>query len=560
MSQRAQGLPVLVMNEDTQRVSDRDAQAYNIRAARAVADSVRSTLGPKGMDKMLVDDIGQVTVTNDGVTILDEMEIENPTAQMIVEVAETQEDEGGDGTTTAVTMAGELLGAAEDLLEQDVHPTSIIRGYNDASGKAQSAIADVAEKIDSDDEALLRQVAETSMTGKGADTNKEFLAELVVDTVTAVTVQAETGEKIVDLEYAEVRVQEGRPVTESEVIRGGMLKKDPGHEDMPTNFEDASFLLIDTDIEYEGADVDTQISIDDRDQLNRFLDREDEQLRNYAQKIIDSGADVVLCQKGIDDVVDHYLMKEGILTIDRVNKTDLGFNKNLLEANILSSLDDIQPEDLGQGAIQRSDDEEYFYVEGTGDEAHGVTLILRAPTEHVLDELERGAQDAVDVVTQAVTDGRLLAGGGAIEIELARRVRDYADSVEGREQLAVEAFADALEVVPRVLADNAGLDPIDTLVNLRSAHEAGDTRAGLNVFSGDVVDTYDAGVVEPVQAKSQAVASATEAANLVLKIDDIIQAGGEPDDWQPGDDPPVNPRDPGGNPGPLPGAGDPMDI
>ena len=558
MSQRAQGLPLLVMGDETERVSDRDAQEYNIQAARAVADAVRSTLGPKGMDKMLVDDIGQVTVTNDGVTILDEMEIENPTAQMIVEVAETQEDEGGDGTTTAITVAGELLAKAEGLLEQDVHPTSIIRGYNEASGRAAEAIREVAEKIDSDDEELLRKVATTSMTGMGADQNKELLAGLVVDTVTAVTVESDSGEKVVDLEYGNIEIQEGRPVRESEVISGSVVKKDPGHEDMPTTFDEASILLIDTAIEYDGTDVDTQITIDDRNQLQRFLDSEDDQLREYADQIVGSGADVVICQNGIDEVVDHFLMKQGILTIDRISKTDMGFLKNLLEAPILSSLDGVTGEDLGTGSIRRSDDDELFYIEGTGPEAHGVTMLLRAPTEHVLDELERGVQDAVDVVTQTVTDGRVLAGGGAIEVEIARRIRDYADSVQGREQLAVEAFADALEVVPRALADNAGLDPIDMLVKLRAAHDDGDTRAGLDVFTGEVVDTFDAGVVEPVHAKSHAIVSAIEAASLVLKIDDIIQAGGEPDEWQPGDEAPVNPRDPGGNPGPLPDAGDPF--
>jgi len=558
MSQRAQGLPLLVMGDETERVSDRDAQEYNIQAARAVADAVRSTLGPKGMDKMLVDDIGQVTVTNDGVTILDEMEIENPTAQMIVEVAETQEDEGGDGTTTAITVAGELLAKAEGLLEQDVHPTSIIRGYNEASGRAAEAIREVAEKIDSNDEELLRKVATTSMTGMGADQNKELLAGLVVDTVTAVTVESDSGEKVVDLEYGNIEIQEGRPVRESEVISGSVVKKDPGHEDMPTTFDEASILLIDTAIEYDGTDVDTQITIDDRNQLQRFLDSEDDQLREYADQIVGSGADVVICQNGIDEVVDHFLMKQGILTIDRISKTDMGFLKNLLEAPILSSLDGVTGEDLGTGSIRRSDDEELFYIEGTGAEAHGVTMLLRAPTEHVLDELERGVQDAVDVVTQTVTDGRVLAGGGAIEVEIARRIRDHADSVQGREQLAVEAFADALEVVPRALADNAGLDPIDMLVKLRAAHDDGDTRAGLDVFTGEVVDTFDAGVVEPVHAKSHAIVSAIEAASLVLKIDDIIQAGGEPDEWQPGDEPPVNPRDPGGNPGPLPDAGDPF--
>jgi thermosome len=518
------GVPMIVMDEEAQRVSDRDAQDYNISAARAVAEAVRSTLGPKGMDKMLVDSMGDVTITNDGVTILKEMDIDNPTAEMVVEVAETQEDEAGDGTTTAVAIAGELLKNAEDLLEQDIHPTAIIRGFHMASEKAREEIDAVAQDVDPDDEDLLRSVAETAMTGKGAELNKEYLAELIVDAVREVTVETDEGDYVVDLEFLEIETQTGRAASESELLRGGVLDKDAVHDSMPTAFDDASTLLLNEPIEVEETSVDTDVSVSDPDQLQKFLDQEEEQLREKVEQIADLGADVVLCQKGIDDLAQHYLAKEGILAVRRVTSSDLEFLSEVVEGRVVSDLDDATEDDLGRGSIARDDADEMFYVEGKGD-GHGVTLLLAGSTDHVVDELERGVNDGLEVVAQTVSDGRVLAGGGAIETEIASRLRDYADGVEGREQLAVEAFADSLELVPRVLAENAGLDSIDTLVDLRSAHESSDIRAGLNVFDGSIGDTFEAGVVEPAHVKEQALSSATEAANLVLKIDDIISAG-----------------------------------
>ncbi len=519
MSQRMQqGQPMIVMSEESQRVKDQDAQNYNISAARAVAEAVRSTLGPKGMDKMLVDSMGDVTITNDGVTILQEMDIDNPTAEMIIEVAETQEDEAGDGTTTAVAIAGELLKNAEDLLEQDIHPTAIIRGFHLASEQAREEVNNVAEDVDADDEELLRSVAETSMTGKGAELNKEHLSQLIVDAVSAVTV-----DDTPDLEFLNIETQTGRSAGESELINGGTVSKDPVHDDMPTSVEDADVLLLDQAIEVEETNVDTEVSVTDPDQLQQFLDQEEEQLKEKVDKIAASGADVVFCQKGIDDLAQHYLAKEGILAVRRAKKSDIEFLKEVVGANIVSDLNSLSADDLGFGDVTRDAEDELFYV--TGEDTHGVTLILRGSTDHVVDELERGVNDALDVVAQTVSDGRVVAGGGAIEVEVASRLRDFADGVEGREQLAVEAFADSLELVPRVLAENAGLDSIDTLVDLRADHEAGDVRAGLNVFSSSVEDTFDAGVVEPAHAKEQALSSATEAANLVLKIDDIISAG-----------------------------------
>ncbi|MDZ5812553.1 thermosome subunit beta [Halorubrum sp. AD140] len=518
-----QGQPMIIMGEDAQRVKDRDAQEYNISAARGVAEAVRSTLGPKGMDKMLVDSMGDVTITNDGVTILQTMDIDNPTAEMIVEVAETQEDEAGDGTTSAVAIAGELLKNAEDLLEQDIHPTAVIKGFNLASEYAREQVDEVATEVDPDDTETLKNVAETSMTGKGAELDKETLADLVVRAVQGVTVEADDGSHVVDLANLNIETRTGRAAGESELLSGAVIDKDPVHDDMPTDFESANVLLLNDPIEVEEADVDTSVNVDSPDQLQKFLDQEEKQLREKVDRIADSGADVVFCQKGIDDLAQHYLAKEGILAVRRTKKSDLSFLKNVLDAPIVTDLDSLSADDLAVGSVERDKEEGLFYVEG--EDAHGVTLLLYGTTEHVVDEIERGIEDAIDVVATTVSDGRTLPGGGAIEVELAGRLRDYADSVSGREQLAVEAFADSLELIPRVLAENAGLDAIDLLVDLRAAHEGGDAHAGLNVFSGEVEDTAAAGVVETAHAKEQAIASAAEAANLVLKIDDIIAAG-----------------------------------
>ncbi len=514
---------MIIMGDDAQRVQDKDAQEYNISAARGVAESVRSTLGPKGMDKMLVDSTGDVTITNDGVTILQTMDIDNPTAEMIVEVAETQEDEAGDGTTSAVAIAGELLKNAEDLLEQDIHPTAVIKGFNLASEYAREQVDEVATAVEPDDTETLKNVAETSMTGKGAELDKETLADLVVRAVQGVTVEADDGSHVVDLANLNIETRTGRAAGESELLSGAVIDKDPVHDDMPIDFESADVLLLNDAIEVEEADVDTSVNVDSPDQLQKFLDQEEKQLREKVDRIVESGADVVFCQKGIDDLAQHYLAKEGILAVRRTKKSDLSFLKNVLGAPIVTDLDSLTAEDLAVGSIERDEEEGLFYVEG--EDAHGVTLLLYGTTDHVVDELERGIEDAIDVVSTTVSDGRTLPGGGAVEVELARRLRDYADSVSGREQLAVEAFADSLELIPRVLAENAGLDAIDLLVDLRAAHEAGDEHAGLNVFSGEVEDTAEAGVVETAQAKEQAISSAAEAANLVLKIDDIISAG-----------------------------------
>ena len=539
------GQPVMIMGEDAQQLRDRDAQEYNISAARAVAEAVRTTLGPKGMDKMLVSSTGDVTVTNDGVTILEEMDIDNPTAQMIVEVAQTQEDEAGDGTTTAVAVAGELLKQAEDLIEQDVHPTTIIRGFTAASEFARAEIEELTTNVDGD-EALLRAVAETAMTGKGAEVNKEVLADLVVRAVQAVTVEADDGSTIVDVGFVESGTEIGRGVDESELIHGGVIDKDPVHPDMPTEFDEANVLLTLDPIEAGEAEVDASVTVTDNSQIDAFLDAEEAELKEKVEFLKDLGVDVVLAQKGIDDVAHHYLKEAGILAMRRTNKSDIQFLREVLGARVVSDLESATEEDLGHGSVHRHEETDTFRFEGLAEDSHGVTIMLRGSTSTVIDEMERGVEDALDVVATAAGDGRLVAGGGAVEVELARRLRDHADSVEGREQLAIEAFAEALELVPRTLAENAGLDAIDALVDLRSAHDDGEVDAGLDVFSGEVVDSIEAGVVEPTTAKQQAIASAAEAANLVLKIDDVLDAGE-------GDDDEGGPGGPGGAPGGMGG-------
>ena len=374
-----QGQPMIILGEDSQRMKDKDAQSHNISAARAVAESVRSTLGPKGMDKMLVSSIGDVTVTNDGVTILTEMDIDNPTAEMIVEVAETQEDEAGDGTTTAVAIAGELLKNAEDLLDQDIHPTSVIKGFNLASEQAREEVGEVATEVDPEDEEVLKNVAETSMTGKGAELNKEVLADLVVRAIQQITVETDDGGHVTDLEYLNIQTESGGSVSDSELLEGGIVDKEAVHGDMPDDVADANILLLDTAIEVDETETDAQLNLDSPDQLQEFIEKEEQQLKEMVETIADAGANVVFCQKGIDDMAQHYLAKEGILAVRRVRKSDIEFLSELLETRIVSDIDSLTADDVASGSVRREN--EQFYV--TGEDGHGATLVLRGSTDHV---------------------------------------------------------------------------------------------------------------------------------------------------------------------------------
>ncbi len=544
MAQQMGNQPLIVLSEDSQRTSGRDAQSMNITAGKAVAESVRTTLGPKGMDKMLVDSTGNVVVTNDGVTILKEMDIEHPAANMIVEVAETQEDETGDGTTTSVVIAGELLAKAEDLLEQDIHATILAQGYRQAAQKAKEILEDVAIDVDESDREYLEQVAATAMTGKGAENARELLAELVVDAVLAVKDDDE-----IDVDNVKVEKVVGGSVEQSELVEGVIIDKERVHENMPYAVKDANIALLDTAIEVRETEIDAEVNVTDPDQLQQFLDQEEKQLQEMVETLKEAGADVVFCQKGIDDMAQHYLAQEGILAVRRAKKSDMKRLARATGGTVVSNIDDITADDLGfAGNVGQKDvgGDERIFVEDV-EEAKSVTLILRGGTEHVVDEIERAIDDSLGVVRTTLEDGKVLPGGGAPETEVSLGLRDYADSVGGREQLAVEAFADAIDVIPRTLAENAGLDPIDSLVDLRSKHDAGETSSGLDAYTGDVVNMEDDGVVEPLRVKTQAIESATEAAVMILRIDDVIAAG-DLKGGQTGDD-----DDEGGAPGGAPG-------
>jgi thermosome len=520
--QRMGNQPMIVLSEESQRTSGEDAQNMNITAGKAVAESVRTTLGPKGMDKMLVDSGGSVVVTNDGVTILKEMDIDHPAANMIVEVAETQEDEVGDGTTSAVVVAGELLDQAEELLDQDIHATTLAQGYRQASEKAKEILEEEAIEVSADDRDTLVEIAETAMTGKGAENSKDLLAELVVDAVLAV--QDDDG---IDTENVSVEKVVGSSIDQSELVEGVIVDKERVDENMPFAVEDADVALFDGDIEVKETEIDAEVNVTDPDQLQQFLDQEEAQLREMVDHLVDIGADVVFVGDGIDDMAQHYLAQEGILAVRRAKSGDLNRLARATGGRVVSNLEDIESDDLGfAGSVAQKDigGDERIFVEDV-EEAKSVTLILRGGTEHVVDEVERAIEDSLGVVRTTLLDGQVLPGGGAPEAELALQLRDFADSVGGREQLAVEAFADALEVVPRTLAENAGLDPIDSLVDLRSRHDAGEFGAGLDAYTGDVIDMEAEGVVEPLRVKTQAIESATEAAVMILRIDDVIAAG-----------------------------------
>nr|WP_229772816.1 thermosome subunit alpha [Halarchaeum nitratireducens] len=546
--------PLIVLSDDSQRTSGEDAQSMNISAGKAVAESVRTTLGPKGMDKMLVDSTGSVVVTNDGVTILKEMDIEHPAANMIVEVAETQENEVGDGTTSAVIVAGELLDEAEELLDQDIHATTLAQGYREAAEEAKEILSEIAIDIDADDTDYLEQIAATAMTGKGAENAKDALSGLVVRAAQAV---ADDG--IVDTDNIKVEKVTGGSIDNSELVEGVIVDKERVNENMPYAVEDAKIALVDGALEVQETEIDTEVNVTDPDQLQEFLDQEEEQLREMVDAIAASGANVVFVDGGIDDMAQHYLAQEGILAVRRVKDSDLSRLARSTGATPVSSAKEIEAEDLGEaGSVAQKDigGDERIFVEDVAD-AKSVTLILRGGTEHVVDEVERAIEDSLGVVRVTLEDGQVLPGGGAPETELALELRDYADSVGGREQLAVEAFANALEVGPRTLAENAGLDPIDSLVDLRAQHADGDTSAGLDAYTGEVIDMEEEGVVEPLRVKTQAIESATEAAVMILRIDDVIAAGdlagGQVDADDGGDD--GGAGGPGGAPGGMGGMG-----
>lgn len=516
--------PIFILPEGSQRTLGREAQRNNIAAAKAVAETVRTTLGPKGMDKMIVDSLGDVTVTNDGVTILNEMNIEHPAAKMIVEVAKTQEDEIGDGTTTAVVIAGELLKNAEELLDKDVHPAVISRGYRLAESKAQEILNEMAEKASNDN--ILKQIAQTAMTGKGAEYSRDTLASLAVEAVKLVQENSH-----IDKDNIKIEKRTGGSVEDSELIKGIVMDKERLSSSMPRTVKNAKIALIDREIEIKKTEIDAKIEIKTPDQMQSFLDQEENMIRKMVDQITATGANVVLCQKGVDDIAVHFLAKKGVYAVRRVSDSDMKKIAKATGAKVVNNLKDLSQDDLGfAGTVEerKVGDDEFTYIMDCKN-PKAVTLLIRGGTEHITSEIERAVTDAVGDVAAALKDGLVVAGAGAPEIELAAQLRKYANSLSGREQLAVEAFADAMEVIPKTLIENAGLDPIDTMTDLRAAHSKKMKWAGIDVFSGKVMDAWKKGVIEPLKIKTQAVSSAAEVAVMVLRIDDVIQSSGSKD-------------------------------
>lgn len=508
-----------IVPEDGSRILGRDAQRNNILAARVVAETIKTTLGPKGMDKMLVDRVGNIIVTNDGVTILEEMEIEHPAAKMIVEIAKTQEKEVGDGTTTAVMLAGKLLENAEKLLDMKIHPTIITRGYRWAEEKAQEILKELAVEINSKEE--LMKVAQTAMTGKGAEYLKEKFGEIIVD---AVEIVAE--DKKVDLEDIRIEKQKGRAIEDTELIKGIVIDKERINLEMPTKVEEARIALVEEALEIRGPETEAKISVSTPEQLQNFLNQEDSILKSKVEWIKESGANVLFVQKGIDELVQHYLAREGIYAVRRVAKSDMQNLAKATGAKIVSKLSEINPSDLGYASSveERKDSEEGMtYVMGCKN-PKALTILIRGGTEHIIDEVERAMHDALGDVAATLKDSKVVAGGGAVEIELSKRLKEFSSTLKGRERLAVEEFASAMEFILTTLAENAGMDPIDVLTELRAMHDAGMKNAGLNLFSGKVEDILVQGIIEPLKIKTQAIASASEVAIMILRIDDVIAA------------------------------------
>ena len=535
--------PILILKEGTKRDKGKDAQYNNIMAARAIADAVRSTLGPRGMDKMLVDTLGDVTITNDGVTILKEIEVEHPAAKMLVEVAKTQDEQCGDGTTTAVVLAGELLKKSVDLVEANVHPTIITSGYRMAATKAMEVLDNVAMDISINDREALIKIAQTAMMSKQIVGSKDLMGQISVDAVTRVA--EKVGKKyVIDSDNIQVVKKGGGSMDDTALIEGIIIDKEPVYTSMPRRLEKVKIALFDAALEIKKTENDAKIEIDDPMQMQAFLDEEERMLKALVEKIKKSGANAVFCQKGIDDLVQHFLAKEKIYAARRVKKSDIEKLAKATGGQIITKVDELTADDLGFAGlleVKKIQDEEMTFITGCKN-PKAISILIRAGTQHVVDEIERSLDDAMSVVAVAIEEGKMLTGGGSTAVELAMRLREYSATVGGREQIAIDAFASAMEVIPTALAENAGLDPIDILIELRKAHKTGKTHAGLNVYAGKVDDMLKLNIVEPMCVGRQAINSATDAAVMILRIDDVIASKG--------------------GPGPMPGPGGPggMDM
>ncbi|MCS7124137.1 MAG: TCP-1/cpn60 chaperonin family protein [Candidatus Bathyarchaeota archaeon] len=522
----ASGQPVLILKEGTARSRGREAQRNNIMAARIIGEVLKTTLGPRGMDKMLIDSLGDITITNDGAAILDEIEVEHPAAKMMVEVAKTQDDMVGDGTTTAVVLASELLKRAEELLDQNIHPTIIVSGYRKAAQKAIEVINRIAKPVDIEDRETLRKVALTSMASKAVGPAKEHLAEIAIDAVKQI-VEQRGDRRVADIDNIQIIKKTGKGLFETQLVRGVIIDKEVVHPGMPKKAENAKIALLDCPLEIEKTEFSAEIRIRDPSQMKAFLDQETQMLKEMVEKIKTTGANVVFCQKGIDDMAQHFLAKEGILAARRVKQSDMEKLARATGGRIVTDLDDLTPQDLGTAGLveeRKIGEDKMIFVEDCKN-PRSVAILIRAGLERMVDEAERAMTDALSVVSDVIENSKIVAGGGAVETEIAKELRDYAAKVGGREQLAIEAFADSIEIVPRTLAENAGLEPIDIIVELRAAHEKTDGYLmGVNVFTGKIENMYNNGVVEPAIVKEQAIKSATEAASMILRIDDVIAA------------------------------------
>ncbi|MEM1798388.1 MAG: thermosome subunit beta, partial [Candidatus Jordarchaeales archaeon] len=517
------GVPVLILKEGTERTRGRDAQRSNIMAARVVAEAIRTTLGPRGMDKMLVDSLGDITITNDGATILDEIDVQHPAAKMMVEVAKAQDDEVGDGTTTAVIVAGELLRKAEELLDQKIHPTVIVNGFKKAAAKAVEVLEGIAMDVKPDDVETLTKIAMTSLNSKVVAGAREHLARVAVEAILQVA-EKKDGKYEADRDMVNILKKQGKSLLETELVRGMVIDKEVVHPAMPKRVKDAKIALVDAPLEVEKTEFDAEIRITDPSQMKLFLEEEQKILKSMVDKVKASGANVLFCQKGIDDLAQHFLAKAGILAVRRVKKSDMEKLAKATGAKIVTSFDDLSPDVLGEAGlveeVKIGEDKVVYVRECKNPKA--VTIVVRGGTEHVVDEAERALNDALCVVRNAIEDQKYVAGGGAAEVEVARQLRKYAESVGGKEQLAIEAFADAVEIVPKTLAENSGHDPLDALVALRAEHDKGKKTYGLNIQTGKPDDMLKLGVLEPLRVKKHAIKSASEAASMILRIDDVI--------------------------------------
>ncbi len=525
----AAGIPVLVLKEGTQRTVGRDALRNNILAARVMAELLKTSLGPRGLDKMLVDSFGDVTITNDGATIVKEMEVQHPAAKLLIEVAKAQDAEVGDGTTTAVVLAGSLLEKAEGLLDQNIHPSIIIDGYVDALNKSLEELDKIAVKVDINDRDLLKRIAATALSSKyiGSGPEKEKILDIVVDAITTIAEPLDDGTFRIDLSHVKIEKKKGGSLADTKLIRGVVLDKEVVHPGMPKRVEKAKIALLDMPLEIEKPEITAKINITDPAQIKAFKEKEAQAIERMVEKIAETGANVVITQKGIDELAQHYLAKKGIMAVRRVKRSDIEKIAKATGARIISTLKDLKPEDLGEAELveeRKVGNDKMIFIEGAKN-PKSVTILVRGANDMLLDEAERSIEDALHVLRNVLRDPKVVGGGGAPEVELALKLREFARTVGGKQQLAVEAFADALEEIPTILAESAGLDALESIMKLRQHHADGKVFAGVDVLNGEIVEDMTArNVYEPIIVKKQAIKSAAEAALAILKIDDLIAA------------------------------------